>query len=110
VDFRGGSAGSSAALPGRRLREAFLLARDQNKGLQRGAQGECHLSSTGVVKWFNDAKGYGFIATEEDKDIFVHHTSIQANGFRTLAEGEEVEFEIRSSERGAEAAHVTKLM
>ncbi len=64
----------------------------------------------GTVKWFNDHKGYGFIAAEGQPEVFVHHSAIEGRGFRTLHEGEEVEFEIRSSERGAEAAHVTKLM
>jgi CspA family cold shock protein len=64
----------------------------------------------GTVKWFNDQKGYGFIATEGVTDVFVHHSSILGSGFRTLHEGELVEFEIKTSERGAEAAHVTKLI
>jgi CspA family cold shock protein len=63
----------------------------------------------GTVKWFNDQKGYGFIAADGEQDVFVHHSSIEGNGFRTLHEGEQVEFEIKSSERGAEAAHVTRL-
>ena len=64
----------------------------------------------GTVKWFNDQKGYGFISAEGETDVFVHHSAIEGNGFRTLHEGENVEFEIRNSERGAEAAHVTKLI
>ncbi|MBI5709340.1 MAG: cold shock domain-containing protein [Candidatus Eisenbacteria bacterium] len=64
----------------------------------------------GTVKWFNDHKGYGFIAAEGLQEVFVHHSAIEGNGFRTLHEGEQVEFEIRTSERGAEAAHVTKLI
>ncbi len=64
----------------------------------------------GTVKWFNDQKGYGFISsTEGNQDVFVHHTAIEGSGFRTLHEGDPVEFEVRSSERGAEASHVTKL-
>lgn len=63
----------------------------------------------GTVKWFNDQKGYGFISLEGDQDVFVHHTAIEGRGFRTLHEGDPVEFEIRSGERGEEAAHVTKL-
>jgi len=63
----------------------------------------------GTVKWFNDSKGYGFIRqTEGDDDVFVHFTAIQADGFRTLSEGEEVEFEVRESERGRQAANVMK--
>jgi cold shock protein len=63
----------------------------------------------GTVTWFSDLKGYGFIATEEQPGVFVHHTAIEGDGFRTLQEGQQVEFEIRTGERGAEAAHVTKL-
>jgi CspA family cold shock protein len=63
----------------------------------------------GTVKWFNDQKGYGFIAADGLNEVFVHHSAIEGKGFRTLHEGEKVEFEIRTSERGAEATHVTKL-
>ena len=62
----------------------------------------------GTVKWFSDQKGYGFIAAEGAQEVVVHFSAIEGRGFRTLREGEEVEFEIRKSERGAEAAHVTK--
>jgi len=63
----------------------------------------------GTVKWFNDQKGYGFISADGANEVFVHHSAIEGIGFRTLHEGEKVEFEIRTSERGAEATHVTKL-
>lgn len=62
----------------------------------------------GTVKWFNDSKGYGFIQQAEGEDVFVHFSAIQADGFRTLTEGEEVEFEIRESERGPQAAQVVR--
>ncbi|MDE2873800.1 MAG: cold shock domain-containing protein [Gemmatimonadota bacterium] len=62
----------------------------------------------GTVKWFNDAKGYGFISRSTGDDVFVHFSSIQGDGFRTLAEGEEVEFELRETERGLQAANVTR--
>ena len=62
----------------------------------------------GTVKWFNDSKGYGFIRQPEGEDVFVHFSAIQAEGFRTLAEGEEVEFEVRESERGRQAANVVR--
>jgi len=63
----------------------------------------------GKVKWFNDAKGFGFICADgEDKDIFVHHTAIQADGFRSLAEGEEVEFDLVVGDKGPKAENVTK--
>jgi len=60
----------------------------------------------GTVKWFSDQRGYGFIATDSEQDVFVHHAAIEGNGFRTLHEGEQVEFDLRSGDRGAEAAHV----
>jgi len=62
----------------------------------------------GTVKWFNDSKGYGFIRRGEGEDVFVHFSAIQAEGFRTLSEGEEVEFEVRSSERGPQAENVMR--
>ena len=61
----------------------------------------------GKVKWFNDAKGYGFIETNEGKDIFVHYSAIQKEGFKTLAEGQEVSFEIVDGAKGPQAANVT---
>jgi CspA family cold shock protein len=64
----------------------------------------------GTVKWFSDPRGYGFIEAEEQTEVFVHHSAIEGHGFRTLHEGERVEFEIRTGERGAEAAHVTRLI
>jgi CspA family cold shock protein len=63
----------------------------------------------GKVKWFNSKKGYGFIEMDEGKDIFVHHTEIQDHGFRSLDEGQQVEFEIRQSAKGEHAANVVKL-
>src|SRR5574337_64953 len=63
----------------------------------------------GTVKWFNDAKGFGFITPENgDKDCFVHHTAIKMDGFRTLAEGERVEFDIVQGAKGPAAENVTK--
>ena len=63
----------------------------------------------GKVKWFNDAKGYGFIEQEGGEDVFVHVSAIQMDGFKTLTEGMEVEFEIRTGEKGLHAANVTKV-
>ncbi len=62
----------------------------------------------GTVKWFNDSKGYGFIQRQDGDDVFVHFSAITGGGFRTLAEGETVEFEIRESERGLQAANVAR--
>ena len=63
----------------------------------------------GTVKWFNDAKGFGFIQAEGvESDIFVHHTSIQAEGFRSLKEGEEVEFDLGEGPKGPKAENVLR--
>ncbi|KHE92560.1 MAG: cold shock domain-containing protein [Candidatus Scalindua rubra] len=64
---------------------------------------------TGTVKWFNDKKGFGFISVEGGDDIFVHHTSIEGEGFRTLAEGDNVEFEIVQGDKGNKAEKVKKV-
>lgn len=62
----------------------------------------------GTVKWFNDSKGYGFISHTEGDDVFVHFSAIEGDGFRTLAEGETVEFEVRNSDRGPQASNVIR--
>ena len=64
---------------------------------------------TGTVKWFDATKGYGFIARDGGADVFVHQSAIQANGYRTLAEGQRVEFEIEQSPKGTKASNVTTL-
>jgi CspA family cold shock protein len=64
----------------------------------------------GKVKWFNDAKGYGFIEQEEGgEDVFVHFSAIQAEGFRTLREGQDVEFELKTGDKGLNAQNVSRL-
>jgi CspA family cold shock protein len=63
----------------------------------------------GQVKWFNGSKGYGFIARAEGGDVFVHFSAIQGGGFRTLEEGEEVEFEVGQSPKGPQASNVTRI-
>ncbi len=66
--------------------------------------------ATGTVKWFNDAKGYGFISPDDGegggKDIFVHHSNIEGTGFKSLTEGAKVEFEVREGTKGPEATNV----
>jgi CspA family cold shock protein len=68
------------------------------------------MRTTGTVKWFNDQKGFGFITPDDGgKDCFVHHSAIQSQGFRTLAEGDKVEFEITQGQKGPAAENVTKV-
>ncbi len=62
----------------------------------------------GTVKWFNDAKGFGFVATDEGTDVFVHHSDIQGEGFKSLAEGDAVEFDVVEGAKGPRAANVRK--
>ncbi len=65
--------------------------------------------ATGKVKWFNDSKGFGFITSDDGTDVFVHHSDIDAEGFRTLAEGENVEFEVIEGPKGPKATAVRKV-
>ena len=64
---------------------------------------------TGTVKWFNDKKGFGFLSREDGDDVFVHHTSIKGEGFKTLREGQKVEFEVQEGPKGPQAVNVTAL-
>ncbi len=63
----------------------------------------------GTVKWFNDSKGYGFITTDEGKDVFIHYSAIMGDGFKTLAENQRVSFDVTQGEKGPQAANVQKL-
>ena len=63
----------------------------------------------GTVKWFNDNKGFGFITSEDSNDVFVHHTSIQGSGFKSLTEGDIVSFDVVDGEKGPKAANVVKM-
>ena len=63
----------------------------------------------GTVKWFNESKGFGFIAREDGEDVFVHHTAIQGNGFKTLAEGQAVTFDVDKGPKGLRAINVVTL-
>ncbi len=63
----------------------------------------------GTVKWFSDQKGYGFASSEDGKDVFIHHSAIQGEGYKTLAEGQQVEFDIEPGPKGDRAVNVVKI-
>ncbi|GBE36327.1 cold shock protein CspB [bacterium BMS3Bbin07] len=67
------------------------------------------MSFEGKVKWFNETKGYGFIQKDDGEDVFVHYSSIQGDGFKTLAEGQRVSFDVVEGERGPKATNVVRL-
>src|SRR5215469_4398516 len=101
-------------------RAAFFSAPDQAGrlvgGVSRGATGARRVQGrgstmriAGKVKWFNNAKGYGFIERDSGSDVFVHFSAIQGAGFRTLEEGQAVEFEIVDGPKGPQAGNVTKV-
>jgi cold shock protein len=86
------------------VRPAFLAGislQHQERGLK--------MKVTGTVKWFNDSKGFGFISREDGPDVFVHHSAIQGEGFRSLSEDQAVEFEVVKGPKGDQAQNVTKL-
>jgi len=74
--------------------------------LRRQHRKEIHMRTSGNVKWFNDAKGFGFITAENGEDVFVHFSSIQGGGFRSLPEGAAVEFEVTKGPKGLQASNV----
>ena len=63
----------------------------------------------GTVKWFNDSKGFGFLEQEDGEDVFVHFSAVQGDGFKTLAEGDRVEFEVQQGPKGLQSANVVKI-
>ena len=71
--------------------------------------GEKKQMAKGKVKWFSNQKGYGFITTEDGKDVFVHYSALKSDGYKTLEEGQEVEFEVTQGPKGDQATNVTKL-
>ncbi len=81
----------------------FLFDRERNPQSKKEEQ-----MARGKVKWFNDTKGFGFIQQESGEDVFVHYTAIGGDGFKTLKEGQEVEFEVTQGPKGPQAANVVK--
>lgn len=86
------------------INNAFL---DPDRGAPAGRNGS--IMVRGKVKWFNEKKGYGFIEREDGGDVFVHFSAIKGDGFKTLTEGQSVEFEIIQGEKGPQAANVVKV-
>src|SRR6266480_7221812 len=99
---------ASQSRPRKHSRSFFVPG--SSSGTSRGMfhQGRRTMRITGKVKWFNNAKGYGFIEREGGSDVFVHFSAVQGNGFRTLEEGQAVEFEIVDGPKGPQAGNVTK--
>ena len=69
-------------------------------------RGETHMSQTGTVKWFKDDKGYGFITGDDGQDVFVHFSAIQMEGYKSLAEGQKVTYEVQQGQKGLQAVNV----
>ncbi len=86
-----------------RLEEKQIYSR---QAIEVAKEREKNIMATGTVKWFNDAKGFGFIKQEGGDDVFCHQSAIQANGFRSLAEGQVVEFEVNRGPKGLQASNV----
>ena len=81
-----------------------FIRKNNTKEIKAGEE-----SMNGTVKWFNDSKGYGFISREDGDDVFVHHSSIAGEGFKSLAEGDKVTFEIEQGDKGPSAVNVQKV-
>jgi CspA family cold shock protein len=77
--------------------------------LETNSKKEYSNMAEGTVKWFNDSKGFGFITQDEGGDLFVHHSAIQGEGFKSLSEGQRVEFEVVKGQKGPAAANVRKI-
>jgi CspA family cold shock protein len=89
---------------------AVAVAGNRNFAIElNNWRGRSESMATGKVKWFNNSKGYGFIEKEGGGDVFVHYTAIQGEGFKTLNEGQSVEFEIAQGEKGPQAINVVKV-
>jgi cold shock protein len=87
-----------------------MIGRDGHTALAVITPGEFGMRTTGTVKWFDDTKGFGFITPEDgSKDCFVHHSAISGSGFKSLAEGERVEFDVIQEGKGPKAMNVTRV-
>jgi cold shock protein len=86
-----------------------IVGNVQGTGDSKRPKEACTFMIEGTVKWFNEAKGFGFLSREGGPDVFVHHSEIRAEGFRTLAEGDRVRFEVVNSPKGPRAANVTRI-
>lgn len=84
-------------------------SRNIQKRLYIQVLGGFSFMAQGTVKWFNDSKGYGFITTDEGKDVFVHYSAILGDGFKTLSENQRVSFDVTQGDKGPQAANVQKL-
>ena len=118
LDAHGGLAGSLCAwryvITAEGMPSAvFFWLRGNGQGqassLKSSAEKEAQVKSKGTVKWFNDRKGFGFIRLESGEDVFVHYSALQGEGFKSLKEGESVEFDIVQGAKGPQAANVIKM-
>ena len=87
----------------------FAVWTDSSRQASGRGEGGLQFTVEGTVKWFNESKGFGFLSREGGSDVFVHHTEIKAEGFRTLNEGDRVRFEVVDSPKGPRAANVEKV-
>jgi CspA family cold shock protein len=87
----------------------FSFVDVQGTWRQHKAKEACTFMIKGTVKWFNESKGFGFLSREGGPDVFVHHSEIRAEGFRTLNEGDAVQFDVVDSPKGPRAANVTRI-